>query len=547
MSEEQNDEIAIEEDAPQDDVSEDGADEAAPDAAEMESTGDVEPAGETAPAPAPADAESKRGWQTAAIVAVSLVLLCCALWACIAAATALLGGDDEAPGQPTKAYITIDKPKRGTALDISQTVTVVGRGAGLPEGNVVVQALDERGTVLAEKPTTVQAPDAGTGGEGPWRVKLNVKAKPGTEGSIRAFSPSPLDNSVIAEDKVKVTFGGTEAVKAYIKIQEPEAGANLDVANPVRVNGMGAGLPEGNVVVRATDRDGNVLAQEATIVQVPDAGTGGEGPWAVELAIPAESGEKGLISAFSPSPLDGSIIASDELKVTYESAGPEGPEGSEVPLEGPGWLLISLDGRPVLEGTQITAEFKDEQVAGSAGCNGYFASYEVSGSALRIGPAGVTRMFCGEPPGVMEQESAYLGLLEETAGYRVARGRLECNDQNGASILAYEAAVTGQATYLQRIALPEDAVVKVQVADVSLADAPARVIGEQIITSPGQVPISYQVTYDPEVIDPRFDYAVQVRIEDGGGKLLFVNTTHNGVITRGNPSLDVEVVVEPVD
>ena len=58
---------------------------------------------------------------------------------------------------------------------------------------------------------------------------------------------------------------------------------------------------------------------------------------------------------------------------------------------------------------------------------------------------------------------------------------------------ARRCAVSGLVMYLERIAMPDGAVVKVRVADVSLADAPAVVIGEQTISDPGNVPVTYSV------------------------------------------------------
>lgn len=106
------------------------------------------------------------------------------------------------------------------------------------------------------------------------------------------------------------------------------------------------------------------------------------------------------------------------------------------------------------------------------------------------------------------------------------------------------ATLTGTVTYLQRIALPPDAVVHVTLADVSLQDAPAQKVTEQIITEPGQVPVPFELTYDPKVIDPAHTYAVHARIS-AGDRLLFINTTAVHVITRGNPTA-IEVVVQPV-
>lgn len=105
------------------------------------------------------------------------------------------------------------------------------------------------------------------------------------------------------------------------------------------------------------------------------------------------------------------------------------------------------------------------------------------------------------------------------------------------------ARVTGIVTYPQRIALLEDAVVTVQVEDTSLADAPTNVIGEQIISTPEQVPVPYDVCYDPAKIDQRFSYSMRVRITDSKGKLLWINDTHTPVITNGNPGENVEVRV----
>jgi uncharacterized lipoprotein YbaY len=105
--------------------------------------------------------------------------------------------------------------------------------------------------------------------------------------------------------------------------------------------------------------------------------------------------------------------------------------------------------------------------------------------------------------------------------------------------------VSGAVTYLPRIALPANAVVDVSLVDVSRADAPAITLASQsIITGGRQVPIPFELVYNPEQIDPRFTYAVQARILIDG-QLRFISTTQFAVITQGNPS-QVEVRVEPV-
>jgi uncharacterized lipoprotein YbaY len=109
------------------------------------------------------------------------------------------------------------------------------------------------------------------------------------------------------------------------------------------------------------------------------------------------------------------------------------------------------------------------------------------------------------------------------------------------------ASVTGNVTYLQRIALPDDAVVTVQLQDVSLADAPATVLGEQVIQTEGkQVPFAYSVPYDPQQIQDNHSYGMRATIADGAGNLLFTSTTAYPVITQGNPTSNVEIVVQQV-
>ena len=111
---------------------------------------------------------------------------------------------------------------------------------------------------------------------------------------------------------------------------------------------------------------------------------------------------------------------------------------------------------------------------------------------------------------------------------------------------AISAQVLGTVTYRERIALPPDAIVKVQLVDVSRADAPAVVLGEQLIETAGkQVPFSFVIAYDPAGIDERMSYAVQARIE-AGDRLLFISDQRYAVITRGAPRR-VDLVLKAVE
>ncbi len=115
------------------------------------------------------------------------------------------------------------------------------------------------------------------------------------------------------------------------------------------------------------------------------------------------------------------------------------------------------------------------------------------------------------------------------------------------SRLGSSSSVSGTVTYRERIALAPDATLIVQIRDTSYADASAQLIAEQVISDPGQVPVSFEVDYDADDIDSRNTYSVSARIEESDGRLAFINDTAYDVITGGNPKwVDmVLVLVEP--
>jgi heat shock protein HslJ len=115
-----------------------------------------------------------------------------------------------------------------------------------------------------------------------------------------------------------------------------------------------------------------------------------------------------------------------------------------VDLTGTAWHLVSLatghgEARPVLEGTRITAVFGDGgSLDGSAGCNRYATNYTQEGEAITVGPIASTMMYCNDPVGSMQQESAYLTALESAATIEQEGGQLVMKNAAGKAILIYE-------------------------------------------------------------------------------------------------------------
>lgn len=93
-------------------------------------------------------------------------------------------------------------------------------------------------------------------------------------------------------------------------------------------------------------------------------------------------------------------------------------------LAGPEWRLRELGwGQPVPDDVVITIAFQDGRVAGTGGCNRYFASVSSEGPGiLAFGATGTTMMACPDP--AMDLEGRYLATLADAASYSFQAGRL---------------------------------------------------------------------------------------------------------------------------
>ncbi len=198
-----------------------------------------------------------------------------------------------------------------------------------------------------------------------------------------------------------------------------------------------------------------------------------------------------------------------------------------------------------------------------ADCNGGSSSYTLDGSQLTIGPIALTRMACPAD----SLDSVFVQQLGEVASYLMDGNNLvlELKMDSGGMTFApapdsaatseeapvasttaptATATLTGTIMYLQRVALPAGAVIDVQLQDVSKMDVAATVIASQVITTSGEnVPIPFELAYDPAQIDERFTYALSVRITIDG-ELAWINTERYAVLTNGAPASGVEVMVQ---
>jgi copper homeostasis protein (lipoprotein) len=78
-----------------------------------------------------------------------------------------------------------------------------------------------------------------------------------------------------------------------------------------------------------------------------------------------------------------------------------------------------------------------------------------------------------------------------------------------------ETAITGTASYRERIMVSPQAVFEATLEDVSRADAPAVVLARQRLSPAGGPPYQVRIPYDPSKLDPKGRYVVRATLTDG--------------------------------
>ena len=94
---------------------------------------------------------------------------------------------------------------------------------------------------------------------------------------------------------------------------------------------------------------------------------------------------------------------------------------------------------PVPEGVTPTAEFTEDQISGSGGCNRFSGGYTTDGDTIEIGPLASTAMACVGDAGQVETD--YLARLDEAATYAITDGALTISNGTGQVVLSYTEAV----------------------------------------------------------------------------------------------------------
>ena len=84
-----------------------------------------------------------------------------------------------------------------------------------------------------------------------------------------------------------------------------------------------------------------------------------------------------------------------------------------------GYVLEWIGDRPLIDNSHLTMTLgNDGRAYGNAGCNHWFASYQLQGNTISFGPVGSTRKMCA--PALMEQEHRFLEAMGKVQGWDVS-------------------------------------------------------------------------------------------------------------------------------
>ena len=162
-----------------------------------------------------------------------------------------------------------------------------------------------------------------------------------------------------------------------------------------------------------------------------------------------------VVDMIQAGPDDPLCCPSQQVMRTYELQGDQLLEsstqvvqpdsGSASALSSTTWVLNSINGKPILPETTITAEFSgDGRVAGTSGCNSYSATFETEANTISIGLGITTLQAC--PESIMQQETAYLAALDSAATFEIEGDTLTLLNVDGTAVATFSA--------LQPVALP---------------------------------------------------------------------------------------------
>jgi heat shock protein HslJ len=107
------------------------------------------------------------------------------------------------------------------------------------------------------------------------------------------------------------------------------------------------------------------------------------------------------------------------------------PAQPEINLEGTRWMLESINGTPVVPGSEVTLQFDaDNQAGGHGGCNSYGGAYTLTNSSIEFENLAQTLMACLDED-LNQQESTYTNALNNAQTVSLENDRLTITYNGG--------------------------------------------------------------------------------------------------------------------
>ena len=249
-----------------------------------------------------------------------------------------------------------------------------------------------------------------------------------------AVTPTPdtttAEPGATATPKVSIPLEGTEWVLASLRGDNPVAGPSLTLAF------CPENYMEGTAGCNSYGVDYTASGQEFHIAQIHRTDFECEEPPGIMPQDQAFFETLASIAAYQATEdrLEFDNAAGETILVYTRKL----PAAVDPALKDTEWLLISLDGDSLLEGSRITLNLGAEGFEGYGGCNNYGGEYGAAdGGILLTSDIYQTALGCPLPEGIMEQETAYIQALSSSATYRRTNGHLEIANASGETVLVF--------------------------------------------------------------------------------------------------------------
>lgn len=109
---------------------------------------------------------------------------------------------------------------------------------------------------------------------------------------------------------------------------------------------------------------------------------------------------------------------------------------STITLNDTSWVLVNVNGQPVVSEPLVTNTFANGTIKGTDGCNRYSTSYTVNGDKISVNKnIATTMMACPEP--VMQQAVAYITALTQAVTYKINGQQLALLDASGKTLATF--------------------------------------------------------------------------------------------------------------